>query len=682
MSTADLWWCGPSRGICCDLHRFVDSLKEFAEYRAAEERVTKASASIADDAISVETAQAEWQALNPPAVPEGGFAPAGQDVINQCIHGLGWRVTGKTDLEASHGTRSYLLESSDERGIKLVVTALQAAAEEAPVGHPAKKLKKDLFEHFAGDRVTKYLENQKGRQGIAVLAFGVASGTVEAIEARYRAKHPELLVREEGSAIAEYPAEGFKILDVFAYYTGEVGESEPDRGTVLRFVQRTPGVASAFLPGLEKVAATFCGTVAPAYFDHWVSNVVSRTGFLRTLNDTLDFDIKVDFNAGVVAAGEAQIESTVTGNVGEMPSTLDEGLVSQSQVFLPTNNALSPVGHVHLFLEEIGQGIQHIASRVEDLTDFIHRVNRARVVTGEGFTFLNIPPSYYGRLTVDNLAKPAVAGVGLAEPVSPELAAAVLANLERAAVVDETGIVAAGTTLEVAAKAAAAGLDGALADEFSKHRAAIAAVVVRGRYSNLYKLIGDHLPEEKYLKIVENKVLVDIQNGDILYQIFTCNVLQRVAGDESPFFEFIQRVCSQKCNPDGSAKPIKPGCGGFGIRNFLTLFLSIEVTKAMNERHTAIEEGNAAGRALAEKKVEIFTAQLNEANPILTAISDAMTAQGDAKDQMVYSKTAEEKAAAEAAYKSAESTLHEANAALLECSTRHSEWMRKVCEEA
>ena len=34
------------------------------------------------------------------------------------------------------------------------------------------------------------------------------------------------------------------------------------------------------------------------------------------------------------------------------------------QVFLPTNNALSEVGHVHLFLEQLGQGIQHIASRV------------------------------------------------------------------------------------------------------------------------------------------------------------------------------------------------------------------------------------------------------------------------------------------------------------------------------
>jgi uncharacterized membrane protein len=141
-------------------------------------------------------------------------------------------------------------------------------------------------------------------------------------------------------------------------------------------------------------------------------------------------------------------------------------------------------------------------------------------------------------------------------------------------------------------------------------------------------------------------------------------------------------VCSGKCNPDGSAKPIKPGCGGFGIRNFLTLFLSIEVTKAINDRQAAMESADAAGEALATKKIEIFTHQLNEANPILTAITDGMTAQGDAKDSLLYAKTAEAKALATAAYAAAEATLKAANAALLECSTRHSEWMRKTCATA
>lgn len=90
-----------------------------------------------------------------------------------------------------------------------------------------------------------------------------------------------------------------------------------------------------------------------------MSNVVNRKEFLDTLEDTLGFSPKVDFNAGVVAAGEAQIESTVTGNTSNLQTTdVDVALADQGQVFLPINNALSPVGHVHWYLEEIGQGIQ------------------------------------------------------------------------------------------------------------------------------------------------------------------------------------------------------------------------------------------------------------------------------------------------------------------------------------
>lgn len=45
--------------------------------------------------------------------------------------------------------------------------------------------------------------------------------------------------------------------------------------------------------------------------------------------------------------------------------TKEEALRDQSQVYLPINNALTQVGHVHGFLQELGQGIQHIAQRVE-----------------------------------------------------------------------------------------------------------------------------------------------------------------------------------------------------------------------------------------------------------------------------------------------------------------------------
>merc|ERR1711998_55146 len=127
--------------------------------------------------------------------------------------------------------------------------------------------------------------------------------------------------------------------------------------------------------------------------------------------------------------------------------------------------------------------------------------------------------------------------------------------------------------------------------------------------------------EETYMKIVRNKILVDIQGQDILFQIFTSCVLQRKKGEEAPFLEFIQRVCSEKIDPvTKKPLPIRPGCGGFGIRNFLTLFLSIEVSKAMNEYDNACEAGDTDKQTFAQSKIDIFTEQLEESNPILTAI--------------------------------------------------------------
>jgi 4-hydroxyphenylpyruvate dioxygenase-like putative hemolysin len=80
---------------------------------------------------------------------------------------------------------------------------------------------------------------------------------------------------------------------------------------------------------------------------------------------------------------------------------------------------------------------------------------------------------------------------------------------------------------------------------------------------------------------VRNKILIDVQGEDVLMQIFTSVVLQRAPGEEAPFLEFIQRVCACAADGEESCEPIRPGCGGFGIRNFLTLFLSIEVSKAI-----------------------------------------------------------------------------------------------------
>lgn len=123
---------------------------------------------------------------------------------------------------------------------------------------------------------------------------------------------------------------------------------------------------------------------------------------------------------------------------------------------------------------------------------------------------------------------------------------------------------------------------------------------------------------------------MDLQAGDILFQIFTSCVTQREPGTEAPFLEFIQRVCGAKKGADGKPAPIRPGCGGFGIRNFLTLFLSIEVSKAM-KNHTDFEaKGDAVRAELSKKQINTLTEQLDVSNPVLTDIAEAMTAEADA----------------------------------------------------
>ena len=101
----------------------------------------------------------------------------------------------------------------------------------------------------------------------------------------------------------------------------------------------------------------------------------------------------------------------------------------------------------------------------------------------------------------------------------------------------------------------------------------------------MWKLLRHRLSEAEYLSVVRNKILIDVQGEDVLMQIFTSTVLQRKPGTEAPFLEFIQRLCAiddpAATDPQTgvAARSIRPGCGGFGIRNFLTLFLSIEVSK-------------------------------------------------------------------------------------------------------
>ncbi|CAE7383036.1 unnamed protein product [Symbiodinium pilosum] len=567
--------------------------------------------------------------------------------------GLGWRVTG---YGQTADTRTMAVTSSDDEGVKFVITAHKdksmsdfASAD----GHPAakrQKSEKETLDHLDAGHLERFSQHQAGRQGVAVLGFQVKPGQLDGIVSKYAEKHPKLL--PEGMP-KEYP--GVRILEVFAYYKGEKGMSDPDCGTMLRFVESSDQSSAHWvLPGIDRVPATFDPTGLAAYCDHWVSNVVSRRGFLDTLEDTLGFSPKVDFNAGVVAAGEAQIESTVTGNEpGTFIANEQVALKDQSQVYLPINNALSEVGHVHLYLQEIGQGVQHIASRVKDLPALVQRANDWRRMTGAGVSFLSIPRSYYGSLTTKYLHK--VAGL------DDDMAQKVVASLQAAGVVDANDIVDLDVSKEKIAAALPEGTD-----------EAVVSHVLRARYGNLYALLRDNIGEETYLRIVRNNVLVDVQGEDLLMQIFTSSILQRAPGEEAPFLEFIQRVCSDRKDPvSGEPRPIKAGCGGFGIRNFLTLFLSIEVSKATKARAEAEAAGNPGLARYYASMVDSFTSQLDESNPVLTAISDAMTAEGEAL---------EAGNGADAAKWSAEKARGQQK--LQEISSKYKEHMRSLREKA
>jgi hypothetical protein len=598
-----------------------------------------------------------------------GFISQGRDLIKQLLAGLGFRITGYSDTMQ---TRSVLVTTKDPHGVQFVISSLKQGTE----GGEYDDDKGDDYSHFHSRHLKQFYREHNDRQGIAVLAFQITEGNIESLYERYKTMHPKLLPEDYKDGVLLYEDHGkatSKILEVYSYYKNEKG-GQVDKGTKLRFVQKMGSLEDGLiLPGLIPVKANFDKTCMNAYCDHWVSNVISRTGFLETLEETLGFTTKVDFNAGVVAAGEAQIESTVTGNDSSLETfDKEKALTDQSQVYLPINNALNEYSHVYGFLEELGQGVQHIASRVDDLPAFVQRGNDFREITGEGFTFLKIPRSYYGVLTKGLLQQSA--------HVTEETATSIMECCETKGVMSMEGAIDLNLNADDLTDLLSESLDRGAIDEYETNKKAIVEIILRSRYINMFNLLGDILNEDTYLSIVRNQILVDVQGGDLLFQIFTSNILQRNAGDEAPFLEFIQRVCAQ-CTVDGCPIGMKAGCGGFGIRNFLTLFLSIEIGKAMLEVSHARASDDESAMKFSQKKVDAFTDQLNESNPILTAISDAMTEEGRALERMQDALSKGDDAAAaeyEAQMKAAAKAKHESNLRLMELNAKYNEMMKSL----
>ncbi len=248
------------------------------------------------------------------------------------------------------------------------------------------------------------------------------------------------------------------------------------------------------------------------------------------------------------------------------------------------------------------------------------------LISKQGFTFLNIPRSYYGILTREMLENGLQhAEAALSPPtrlLSPACAEAIYCICSSEGLLHDDCSLALDVTKDSIMQILSSKMPANFLEEYAQNKVSIVKTILHSRYVNLHNLlrvsdekatwtlpclmlvvhthslqhvywllIKDHLSEDSYVAIVRNQILVDVQvsglvavapthmciplaidrpltshsqGEDLLFQIFTSNILQRKCGDESPFFEFIQRVCSNCIGADGCPKKPKPGCGGFG----------------------------------------------------------------------------------------------------------------------
>jgi hypothetical protein len=111
--------------------------------------------------------------------------------------------------------------------------------------------------------------------------------------------------------------------------------------------------------------------------------------------------------------------------------------------------------------------------------------------------------------------------------------------------------------------------------------------------------------------------------------------------------------------------------------------LSIEVSKAMREAADAKRVGDETKNTLAQKRVDCFTSQLNDSNPILTQISDAMTEEGRFLQNMEAALLLGDETTA-ASWKekmeAASQRKQEGNSKLMTCSAQYEAMMRSIRE--
>lgn len=125
----------------------------------------------------------------------------------------------------------------------------------------------------------------------------------------------------------------------------------------------------------------------------------------------------------------------------------------------------------------------------------------------KGFTFLQIPRSYYGTLSVKQLTSVDEDCAG----VSQSCANAIMCVCEHNGIVSADGAVDLDVTREEIDQLLCCKLEDANLKEYVSHEAAVLNTILHSRYVNLYKLLRHHLSEESYLGLVRNQILVDVQ---------------------------------------------------------------------------------------------------------------------------------------------------------------------------
>ena len=443
---------------------------------------------------------------------------APQECVPLLQYTLGMRCIGRAENE---GVTSTVLQ----RGETMIIVSTPNGISRIPVAYERAPFPLDP------DRLFRFLE---AHQAYGVVSVGIEVTNHEALVSEMAANGAEqvtsLTTFSSGTTVSEWPM------------------YRDDPTTVFRFME-PPGLLPCYTPNRSPTPPYY--QEAGLRIDHVVSNVRDREQVLGDFQRWLGLHQFAHFSADQIYSEEARstIDSTVMAN----PSR---------GVLLPVNQSVQGPNHVDRFIGTYGQGIQHVAFRVDNIAGEVASMINQREQTGVGLMFLPKCPSYYGTLAPSDFD-----GLGdLTEGDSQ----AVYDHLVDKGVVDAFGIV---TPLFDEAWDSIT-----LFVPFELHRSEITDVLVKAKYNVLYRLFGNRVSESTYLTCRELGILIDSKDGeDILFQIFTQPLFGHPSG-KTLFFEFLSRDCSA---------PYSPGCGGFGEGNFRRLYQSMETERLRQEQALA-----------------------------------------------------------------------------------------------